>query len=209
VTTSPQSVITGAVEGPVDEAVLRRLVIHVHATPGSVYGKSGKTSLRRSIGKYNQAARRSSWLILVDLDHDADCAPALRASWLPNPERGMCFRIVVREVEAWLLADPERFAAFLGIAISRVPRDPENIEDPKRFIVGLATHSRRRDIREDMVPRPGSGRAVGPAYTSRLIQYATDMNSGWRPDVAAGHADSLSRCLRSLRRLGVLEKEDR
>jgi hypothetical protein len=36
-------------------------------------------------------------------------------------------------------------------------------------VVELARYSRRRDIREDMVPRPGSGRSVGAAYTSRLI----------------------------------------
>jgi hypothetical protein len=104
----------------------------------------------------------------------------------------------VREVEAWLLADADRIAEFLRVAGSRVPRDPEALVDPKAAMVGLARASRRRDIREDMVPRQESGRPVGPAYASRLIEFAS---SFWRPDVAARQSDSLRRALDSLRRL--------
>jgi len=46
-----------------------------------------------------------------------------------------------------------------------------------------------------VVPRPESGRSEGPAYTSRLIEYA---QGTWRPDVAAQHADSLARLCRRL-----------
>jgi hypothetical protein len=35
-------VIYGAVEGLVDEAVVRRLIRHVGAEPGPIYGKNGK-----------------------------------------------------------------------------------------------------------------------------------------------------------------------
>jgi len=195
------SVISGAVEGTVDEAVLRCLLAHVGAQPASIYGKNGKTPLRRQIRGYNEAARRSPWVVLIDLDHDAVCAPELRTSWLPDPAPLMCFRIAVREVEAWLLADRERLARFLGIAVSRVPRNPEILEDPKRALVDLAAGSRKSAIREDIMPRPGSGRPVGPAYTSRIIEFVNDPRSGWRPDVAAQSADSLRRCLRCIRRL--------
>jgi hypothetical protein len=68
-------------------------------------------------------------------------------------------------------------------------------------MVELARHSHRRGIREDMVPRPGSGRKVGPAYTAQLIDFARDSNNGWRPDVAAKASDSLNRCLQCLLRL--------
>lgn len=194
-------VISGAVEGSVDEAVLYRLVAHVGATLGPVYGKKGKPHLRQRIGGYNQAARLSPWVVLVDLDHDADCAPLLLTSWVPNPASRMCFRVVVREIEAWLLADREHLARFLGVAISRIPRSPEIVGDPKHTMVELARHSRQRDMREDMVPRAASGRVVGPAYTSRLIEFVGDTVGGWCPEVAATSSDSLARCLRSLRRL--------
>jgi hypothetical protein len=81
-----------------------------------------------------------------------------------------------------------------------VPGPPETLPDPKRVLIELASRSRRREIREDMVPRLGSGRVVGPAYTSRLIEFVTDRRGGWRPGIAARSADSLARCIRRLRR---------
>jgi hypothetical protein len=193
--------ITAAVEGNVDEAVVRRLIDHVGATPGPVYGRNGKDHLRRRIANYNQAARLSPWVVLVDLDHDAECAPPLRSAWLPSLSPFMCLRVAVRQVEAWLLADRERLAKFLSVSTSRIPHNPETIEHPKNTLVELARYSRRRDIREDMVPRPGSGRSVGPAYTARLIEFVISERKGWRPEVAARYSDSLNRSLRCLRRL--------
>ena len=58
--------------------------------------------------------------------------------------------------------------------------------------------SRRRDVHQDMVPRQGSRRTEGPAYTCRLIEYATDR---WRSDVTVQRADSLRRALVCLQRL--------
>lgn len=63
--------ISGAVEDPIDEAVLRRLVQHVGATLGPVYGKNGKKQLQQQIHGYNQAARFTPWVVLVDLDPDS------------------------------------------------------------------------------------------------------------------------------------------
>lgn len=198
--------ISSAVEGLVDEEVLRRLVEYVGAFPGPVHGKHGKQYLRQRLDGYNQAARFSPWVVLVDLNNDAHCAPPLRQAWLPRPAARMCFRVAVRAVEAWLLADRERIAGFLRVPVARIPVDPESVNDPKRFTVDLARHSVNRDIREDMVPRPGSGRAVGPAYTSRIIEFVSDRQVGWRPAVAARSANSLRRCLDCLRNLARLRQ---
>lgn len=196
--TSP-IVFFAAVEGPIDEAVLRRVVEHIGATLGSVYGKNGKATLLKQLPSYNQAARFLPWIVLVDLDHDAECAPPAQAQWLPTPASQMCFRIAVREVESWLLADRESLASFLAVASSRIPTNPENLDDPKTTLVNLARKSRRRDIRLGMVPRQGSGRSEGPAYASHVIEYA---QGSWRPDVAIQHADSLQRlCLRLTERI--------
>jgi hypothetical protein len=79
-------VISAAVEGDLDDAVLRRLVEYIGAIPGAVYGRHGKAHLRQRLTGYNQAARLAPWVVLVDLDHDADCAPPFRSAWLPqNP----------------------------------------------------------------------------------------------------------------------------
>lgn len=197
---SAEIVISAAVEGIVDEAVVRKLVHHVGALPGDVYGKNGKLSLLRKIQGYNKAAQHAPWIVVVDLDRDADCAPPFRANCLPNPARFMCFRVAVREVEAWLLADRQGIASFLRVALTKVPPDPESLEHPKQTMVNLARQSRSRNIREDMVPRPDSGRPIGPAYPLRLIEFAS---SRWRPEVAANSCDSLRRaieCLQWLKR---------
>ena len=190
--------ILAAVEGTVDEVVVRRLAYEAGLPVAVVHGKRGKDDLRQRLPGYNTAARFGVWVVLVDLDHDADCAPELVADWLPAPSRGMCFRVVVRAMVAWLLADRERLAAFLGVAPGRIPPDPELEPDPKRTMVGLSIQSRRREIREDMAPRWESGRVVGPAYTSRMIEFT---QSHWRPEQAAERSDSLRRCLRRLREL--------
>ena len=164
-----------------------RLISHVGGEPGTVYGKNGKPFLKDRIGGYNNAARHVPWVVLVDLDAQEGCAPPVRAAWLPSPAPRMCFRVAVRAVEAWLLADAESLTRFLRIPRGKIVADPESLDHPKRTMVNLARLSRRRDIREDMVPREGSGRTAGPAYTSRLVEYVTGR---WRPD-AAGSCGAL------------------
>jgi hypothetical protein len=190
--------VSAAVEGIVDEAVVRRLIAGAGGHPGPVYGKNGKPPLRQKIRGYNKAAMHTPWVVLVDLDRDADCAPSLRQNWLPTPAPQLCFRVAVRQVEAWLMADADKLAAYLSVARRRIPEDPEAIPNAKVEMVNLARASRRRDIQHDMVPRQGSGRAVGPAYASRMIEYA---QTHWRPEVAAQRADSLRRAIECLKRL--------
>ncbi len=194
-------VISSAVEGVVDEAVVKRLIIESGGEIGPIYGKRGKSHLRQKMNGYNNAARHLPWIVLVDLNREADCPPPLKTLWLPNPEQFMCFRIAVREIEAWLLADRERFALFFKVPLSNIPVKPDLLDDPKEAIIELSRRSRSRDIRLDMVPRPGSGRKIGPAYVSRLIEYVSDRQRGWRPRQAARSSDSLSRSLNRIREL--------
>jgi hypothetical protein len=184
-------VIPVAVEGPTDEAVARRLIEAAGAELGAVYGKNGKANLLQRLNGYNAAARFTPWLVLMDLDRDADCAPPFRAAQLPDSAESMCFRVVVHELEGWLMADRETLARFLSVPVARLPLAPDEVLDPKRLLVDIARQARRREIREGIVPRAGSGRTVGPLYTSLLIQYAQTL---WRPEVAERQSDSLRRC---------------
>lgn len=193
-------IIKGAVEGLVDEAVVRSLARVVGLTIKPVYVTGGKSQLLKRLEGYNNAARFAPWLVLVDLDEDAKCAPLFRESLLPTPAARMCFRIAVRAIESWLLADREGIARFLGVFLSKVPQHPESIPDPKAALVQVAARSRKRDIRDDLVPRAGSGRRVGPAYSSRLVEFVLG-DRGWNPEAAAQSADSLKRCLKCLRTL--------
>jgi len=194
-----QVFVTGAVEGDVDEAVLRRVLKHVGLGLGVVHGREGKQKLLQRLGGYNNAARFAPWVVLVDLNGDCPCAPPCVQDWLPTPSQQMCFRVAVRAVEAWLLADRERIANNLGISSRRVPDNPESLAHPKTELVNLARQSRSRAVREELVPREGSGRPVGPLYTARLTEFVEDEAIGWRPDQAAVRSDSLRRCIDRLR----------
>ena len=198
--------IAASIEGATDEAVVRRLIDHAGGRVKNVHGRMGKGHLRQKIASYNNAARHWPWIVLVDLDSEMNCAVQLREAWLPEPAPLLCFRIAVREVEAWLMADPETLADYLDVPRGRVPDAPEGLDDPKGAMAALARRSRRRDIREDMAPREGSGRRMGPAYPARLIEYAAN---AWRPEVAARNAESLRRAVACLRRLVANLQEPR
>jgi len=122
-------VLTAAVEGLVDEAVVRRLAKHVGVEVGPVYGKNGKGHLRQRIAGYNNAARISPWVVLVDLNREAECAPPLRDAWLEAVEdRLLRFQEQYEQLAAWfqskftrwdllaLLARLERQSALLPLA---------------------------------------------------------------------------------------------
>lgn len=183
--------VSAAVEGIVDKAVLVRLLADAHAPEGHVYVAEGKPNLRKKVPAYNHAASLRPWIVLVDLNRQAECAPAFRAVWMPSPSQFMCFRVAVRAVEAWLLADRERISRFLAVPVNKLPHAPDLLDAPKLTLANLARQSRNRDLREDMVPRPNSGRSEGPAYSSRLIEFVTNL---WRPAAATRYSDSLRRC---------------
>jgi hypothetical protein len=187
--------LRGVVEGLTDEAVVRRLIAEAGAEVDTIYVQNGKSNLLRNLPGFNNAARFSPWLVLTDLDNDAPCAPAFVKATLPKPADQMCFRVALRAVEAWFLADRSALAQFLGVRVATIPSQPEEVDDPKRTVVDLANKSRRRQIRDDIVPRPGSGRNVGPGYVARMLEFGT---RHWSPERAAGVSDSLDRCRRSI-----------
>ena len=143
-------------------------------------------------------------MILRDLDQDANCAGILRAKLMPAPNEWMCFRIPVRAVESWLLADRERFASFARVRISELPSDPDVLLNPKQALLAIVSRSLSRDLRKSIVPREGSGGREGPLYTSTLSEFALEQ---WRPAQAARNSPSLKRCLIQLRRIAVRWKD--
>lgn len=133
--------------------------------------------------------------MLVDLDQSFPCAAALVSSWLPAPAGQMRLRVAVRQLEAWLLADYERFASWFGVSKAVVPAAPDTLVDSKQSLLALIGKSRKPAVRADMLPREGSGRPVGPAYTSRLMEYIGHVERGWRPEIAARRSPSLAKCI--------------
>jgi hypothetical protein len=193
------------VEGTTDEAVARHLLKHVGLVAGVPYGKTGKANLLKRLPNYNQASRFVPWFVIVDLDNDATCVPQALEMWLPKPEVGMQLRVAVRAIEAWIMADVEHFAAFLNVSPSRLPSDPDRETNPKETLINVARASPNRSIREDFVPRQGSGARVGSRYADRIIEFTT---KHWQPDEAAKRSGSLRRCINALSTLKSWNKLD-
>lgn len=190
--------ISAAVEGLVDEAVVRRIAGFIGLDVNSIYGRRGKDQLTKDLNAYNTLASEENFLLLRDLDTDADCAAALVSSLMPQPAALMLFRVAVREVETWLLGDPGTLSRHLSVAVAHLPVPSEVLLRPKRRLIRACHHSRSRAIRAGMIPRDGNGRDEGDEYTSRMIEY---VESRWRVDRAMLACDSLSRCVRALQRL--------
>jgi hypothetical protein len=110
----------------------------------------------------------------------------------------MCYRIAVRELEAWLLADRDGFSRFFAVPFRLVPFAPDTIEDPSLEIVKLLRSSTSQQKRRAMIPAQGSAVAFGPLYEAELIEFGTDH---WSLRRAIRGSDSLARAHSSLRQL--------
>lgn len=110
----------------------------------------------------------------------------------------MYFRIAIRKVEAWLLADRQSLARFLSVPVSRIPAQPDCLENPKETVLPLARQSSSARIQKDLLPTASSARREGPAYASRMIEFATRY---WDIPTARKHSPSLQRCCQTLEKL--------
>ncbi len=184
-----------AVEDSLSEAVLRKMLLcsgREYAV-GTAFNRGGSGYLRRMIGGFNSAAKGTPFLVLADLDR-TECAPILVSEWLNRPlHHNLLFRIAVKEVEAWILADSDAFARFFGLRRQIIPEDPDAVDDPKRFLVDLVRKCRRRALRVDIVPPQGSTSQVGRNYSGRLTEFVL---SAWDPEVASTRSRSLARAWR-------------
>lgn len=188
--------INAIVEGDLDEAVAVRLIAEAGHEPGLVYGRRGIGYVREKISAFNRSARQIAYLTLVDLmDTRIACAPEVRRQWVPHPNVGMLFRVAVREIESWLLADRQGIAQYLSVPITRIPANPEALPDPKQSLVNIARRSRSRRLRQSVVPAAGSSAQTGRLYVAELKQFVQD---AWSVPNAATNSPSLARCFHRL-----------
>lgn len=186
------------VEGIHDQVVASQLCLLTGHKILAPYITNGKNRLDQKLSGYNAAAAHSAWFVLRDLDNDASCAPELKARLLGSVAEKMCFRIPVRSLKAWLIADRRKLADYMAVSFSRIPGDVENIAQPKQTLVNIARKSRRRVIRDEMVPRSGTTAVTGPGYTTHLMEFA---QYHWNPETAAQNCPSLAKCIDALKSL--------
>lgn len=178
------------VEGSTDEVVLRRLLSFVGVEADRAFGLRGRQYVLRNLPRYNQAAQHFAFVALVDFDMESNCVGAFVNAHLQQPSPLMRFRVAVRAIESWLMADRTGLANFLAIRQGSVPDEPDGVGYPKVQMVNLARSSRRSAIKNAMVPRDGSGAAVGPGYSGTLIDFAS---SYWNVEQALQRSPSLNR----------------
>lgn len=186
----PEHPVHCIVEGVVDEAAVRKVFSDSSLDAGAFHHTS-IPAFEARLRRFNQAARHSPWFALCDLDRK-ECAPLRLRRYLPEPAPGMCFRIAVRTVEAWFLADREGIARFLRVSRDSVPTFPEDEPAPKSRLIALARRSRSRSIREGLAPAAGDQRAVGAEYALMMSEFAREL---WSPRRAADRAPSLHRTI--------------
>lgn len=190
------AVINTLVEGVLDEAAAARVLVSTNHVPGVCYGKRGSGYIRSKIRGFNDAARDVQYLALVDfMDTGLNCPPDVITEWVPHRRPEMIFRVVVPELESWLLADRANLAEFLRVETRLIAQNPEQLADPKRELVNLARHSRRRSVRSALVPDDGSTAQVGKLYVSEMTRF---INEIWDVNSARTRAPSLDRCLAAL-----------
>lgn len=193
------AIIHALVEGNLDEAAAFKIIKVSGHTPGTCYGKRGSGYIRSKIQSFNQTARSTYYLALVDfMDTRLSCPPEVITSWLPNRQSKMLFSVVVREIESWLLADRDNLAEFLKIRIDRIPANPEQVYDPKLELINLARRSISPRVRSALVPEIGSTAQVGKLYDSEMRIFIDTL---WDIKSARTCAPSLDRCLRRLESL--------
>lgn len=186
-----------AVEDELSEFVVLKLLAVANRSyhVGATYRRGGFGYLRRTINGWNAAARGKPFVVLTDLD-DAPCPEELVGRWLtstPNPN--LIFRVAVREVEAWLLADVSNLAGFLRVSKRHVPTNPDAIPDPKSALIELARRSRLKYVRDSLLPPRGSTAKQGRGHNECLGAFVRE---NWDVRAASEHSHSLERALRRL-----------
>lgn len=193
---SPPVSIAG--EGILDVAVLGKLVLECGGAIVKPFAAGGKGPLIRGLTGFNHAAQHGLWISVIDLDASTECAAAYARSILPRPSRMMCFRVAVREIESWLLADRQNIAEFLSVSLNRVPERPEELLDPKATLFDIARRSRDHSIRSGIPPAPNMTARAGPRYVPLMSNFVADR---WDHVAAASRSDSLRRAVVRLEQL--------
>ncbi|OIP99185.1 MAG: hypothetical protein AUK35_07725 [Zetaproteobacteria bacterium CG2_30_46_52] len=182
-----------ATEDELSEAVVEKVILGVSADfdTSIKLRKGGNGYLRSNIKKFNNWAANCPVVVLTDLDA-APCPVSLLSSWLTTPKNsGLVFRVAVREVESWLLADADGISSYLKINTSIIPKNPESLENPKRELLGVVSKSKDRNLKADILPASkNSTSRVGLGYNFRLVEF---VNKSWDYRRAALQSDSLRR----------------
>ncbi|NBJ14721.1 MAG: hypothetical protein FNP40_03940 [Dehalobacter sp. 4CP] len=184
-----------ATEDALSEAVAERLIEEENQGMSIAVrlGRRGNTYLREKLPSFVSIAKTSPLLLLTDLDREI-CPATLLHGWRGKKifPSGLLFRVVVREIEAWLLADRKGFSEFSGVPVHRIPEHPESLDDPKATLLNLVRTYGKRAVREALLPGRNSTARIGLMYNQALCGFVRE---SWSPAKASEGADSLRRTI--------------
>ena len=73
-----------------------------------------------------------------------------------------------------MLADRPALADFLGISTGKVPDRPDELADPKAALLDLVRKSKRRELRQEILPKTGESSPVGLGYNDQWCRFVRD-----------------------------------
>ena len=183
--------IPALVEGHLEERLLGVLWKQLgHASRRLTIRNAGGSPFWINARRYNEAGKHQLVVGLADLEQAPCATDALKQLEKPL-STGFKLRLAVKMIESWVIADREAFASHLGLRIAHVPKQPDLLDHPKRTVVDLARQSRKKSVREALIPT-GQG-LVGAEYTPFMAGF---VESRWRSEEARKTSPSLERaCL--------------
>lgn len=196
------------VEDAPSASVLRKLVavrnsrhdVQLRFRDGFPAIMHGNGRLKAKCPSFVQLALHDSYsLVLTDLDDEA-CVVTMIRKWFGMHEdvplalpRQCLFRVAIREVEAWLLADRAAWAEYTHIPAANFSSKPDELDDPKSHILNIVRRKGSRKLQQIMLPE--SHARIGPGYNDFLCDFVDNL---WVPDRAARNSPSLSRTIQAL-----------
>ncbi|WP_373981072.1 hypothetical protein LN047_02205 [Achromobacter sp. JD417] len=175
----------------VGEALVRHTGIETTISQRLVAG--GADPFKKKISAMNRVAEKIMPVLMIADADQASCVVEQRNAWLPRgAHERLLMRLAVREAEAWILADDVGFARFASINQALFPRQPDEVADPKRTLLGLIARGKNRDLREEMLAPRGSKSLVGLGYNLRLAEF---VGEHWHIERAIERSPSLARIL--------------
>lgn len=179
-------------EDELSEAMGKRLLKEAgyELEPSPLLRRRGFGYLRSKMDSWCEMAARKPVLLLTDLDMKA-CPMAVRNDWIGTrkPPENLVLRIVVREIESWVLADHEALRTLIGKR-GTLPPDPDALADPKEYLLRLIAKQAPRYIREDLVAEKGAIASQGIGYNAHFGEW---VRTQWSPARAADRSQSLRR----------------
>lgn len=147
----------------------------------------------------NMAQGGLNTFVITDLDTTV-CAGELIRKWFSIPDDDpvllpdeILFRIAVREIESWILADRQAWSEHIGIPVANFARSPDQLNDPKQHLLNVIRNKGRKKIHREMLPIQSAH--IGPRYNDVLNEFIID---SWNPSRAADRSPSLKRAIQAL-----------